>query len=217
MPILTTKIDVDSNNFSANKQAMEILAHDLQEKLGEIRQGGPETSREKHKARGKLLPRDRVLSLIDKGTEFFELSQFAAYNVYGENVPAAGLITGIGKICGRDCMLVVNDATVKGGSYYPLSVNTCAHSKSLMKTNCPVFILWTQAAQTCPGKTKFSQTGITLAASFIIKQICPRRVFLKSLWSWALVRPEVHMYRRCQISASWLRIKPLYFSQARLW
>ena len=74
MPILTTKIDVDSNNFSANKQAMEILAHDLQEKLGEIRQGGPETSREKHKARGKLLPRDRVLSLIDKGTEFFELS-----------------------------------------------------------------------------------------------------------------------------------------------
>ena len=135
MPILTTKIDVDSNNFYANKQAMEILAHDLQEKLGEIRQGGPETSREKHKARGKLLPRDRVLSLIDKGTEFFELSQFAAYNVYGENVPAAGLITGIGKICGSDCMLVVNDATVKGGSYYPLSVKKHLRAQQIADEN----------------------------------------------------------------------------------
>jgi 3-methylcrotonyl-CoA carboxylase beta subunit len=122
MPVLTTKINTDSDNFSANKQAMEVLVNDLHEKLREIRQGGPETAREKHKGRGKLLPRDRVLNLIDEGTEFFELSEFAAYNVYGENVPAAGLITGVGKVCGRDCMLVVNDATVKGGSYYPLTV-----------------------------------------------------------------------------------------------
>ncbi|MBL4573371.1 MAG: methylcrotonoyl-CoA carboxylase [Gammaproteobacteria bacterium] len=135
MPVLTTKIDTDSNNFSANKQAMEILANDLHEKLAEIRQGGPEASREKHKARGKLLPRDRVLNLIDKGTEFFELSEFAAYNVYGENVPAAGLITGIGKVCGRDCMIVVNDATVKGGSYYPLSVKKHLRAQQIADEN----------------------------------------------------------------------------------
>jgi len=135
MPVLTTKINTDSDNFSANKQAMEILANDLQEKLGEIRQGGPETAREKHRARGKLLPRDRVLNLIDKGTEFFELSQFAAYNVYGENVPAAGLITGVGKVCGRDCMLVVNDATVKGGSYYPLSVKKHLRAQLIAEEN----------------------------------------------------------------------------------
>jgi len=135
MPILTTKINTDSDNFSANKQAMEVLVNDLQEKLGEIRQGGPETAREKHRARGKLLPRDRVLNLIDKGTEFFELSQFAAYNVYGENVPAAGLITGVGKVCGRDCMLVVNDATVKGGSYYPLSVKKHLRAQLIAEEN----------------------------------------------------------------------------------
>ncbi|MGH6843278.1 MAG: carboxyl transferase domain-containing protein, partial [Methylocella sp.] len=122
MNVLKTAVAPDSQNFTANKAAMQDLVEDLRGKVSLIAQGGGAKARERHVARGKLLPRDRIAALIDPGTPFLEFSQFAAYEVYAETVPAAGLISGIGRICGQECVVIANDATVKGGTYYPLTV-----------------------------------------------------------------------------------------------
>jgi 3-methylcrotonyl-CoA carboxylase beta subunit len=122
MNVLKTAVAPDSQNFAKNKAAMQGLVADLRGKVALIAQGGGAKARERHIARGKLLPRDRVAALIDPGTPFLEFSQFAAYEVYAGTVPAAGLISGIGRICGQECVVIANDATVKGGTYYPLTV-----------------------------------------------------------------------------------------------
>ena len=122
MAVLSTRIDGASREFMANREAMDKAVADLHQKLAEIRLGGGEAARKRHTERSKLLPRARIEALLDKGTEFFEFSAFAAHGVYDDPVPAAGLITGIGSVAGRDCVVVVNDATVKGGTYYPLTV-----------------------------------------------------------------------------------------------
>src|SRR5579875_219231 len=122
MNVLKTAVAPQSEKFSANTAAMRSLIADLQSKVALITQGGGGKARERHIARGKLLPRDRIAALIDPGAPFLEFSQFAAYDVYDEPVPAAGLITGIGRIGARECVIIANDATVKGGTYYPLTV-----------------------------------------------------------------------------------------------
>src|SRR5215469_16522801 len=122
MPALASHVDPGAREFIANAAAMESLVADMREKLAALRLGGDEAARERHTSRGKMLPRSRVQALLDRGAEFFELSPFAGYEVYDDPLPAAGIITGIGSIAGRDCMIVVNDATVKGGTYYPLTV-----------------------------------------------------------------------------------------------
>ena len=122
MTVLATRTDRGAKEFIANSAAMDGLITDLNERLAEIRLGGSETARNRHSERGKMLPRARIDSLLDKGAEFLELSPFAAYQVYEDALPAAGLITGIGSIAGRDCVVIANDATVKGGTYYPLTV-----------------------------------------------------------------------------------------------
>jgi len=122
MNVLKTAVAPNSQNFAANKAAMQDLVEDLRGKVALITQGGGAKVRERHITRGKLLPRDRVAALIDPGTPFLEFSQFAAYEVYAGTVPAAGLISGIGRIGGQECVVIANDATVKGGTYYPLTV-----------------------------------------------------------------------------------------------
>jgi 3-methylcrotonyl-CoA carboxylase beta subunit len=122
MNVLKTAVAPDSQNFAKNKAAMQGLVADLRGKVALIAQGGGAKARERHIARGKLLPRDRVAALIDPGTPFLEFSQFAAFEVYDGAIPAAGLISGIGRICGQECVVIANDATVKGGTYYPLTV-----------------------------------------------------------------------------------------------
>jgi 3-methylcrotonyl-CoA carboxylase beta subunit len=122
MAVLTTRLDRASKEYAANARAMEALVDDLQARLARIRLGGGEAARNRHTERGKLLARARIAALLDKGADLLELSAFAADGVYDDPLPAAGLITGIGTIAGRDCVVVVNDATVKGGTYYPLTV-----------------------------------------------------------------------------------------------
>jgi 3-methylcrotonyl-CoA carboxylase beta subunit len=122
MNVLKSAVALDSQYFAANKAAMQGLVEDLRGKVALIAQGGGPKAREKHIARGKLLPRERIAALIDPGTPFLEFSQFAAYEVYAETVPAAGLISGIARIGGQECVVIANDATVKGGTYYPLTV-----------------------------------------------------------------------------------------------
>ncbi|MBR9858318.1 MAG: methylcrotonoyl-CoA carboxylase, partial [Gammaproteobacteria bacterium] len=112
----------ESDRFQRNHEAMTAEVTALREQVATIELGGGETSRQRHTGRGKLLPRERVRQLLDPGEPFLELSQLAAHEVYDDAVPAAGLITGIGRVSGAECMIVANDATVKGGTYYPLTV-----------------------------------------------------------------------------------------------
>ncbi|MET9338221.1 carboxyl transferase domain-containing protein [Nonomuraea sp. NPDC004354] len=108
--------------FKRNAEVNERLAAELRERLAEAAKGGPERSRQRHVERGKLLPRDRVDGLLDPGSRFLELSPLAANGLYDDQAPAAGIITGVGRVSGRECVIVANDATVKGGTYYPMTV-----------------------------------------------------------------------------------------------
>lgn len=100
-----------------------------------VRQGGPPKAREKHIARKKMLPRDRVTALVDPGTSFLELSQLAGEGLYGEDVPAGGIITGVGVVEGVTCMIVANDSTVKGGTYYPITVKKHLRAQAIAEEN----------------------------------------------------------------------------------
>ncbi|MFG0763234.1 carboxyl transferase domain-containing protein [Aeromonas media] len=122
MSQIHSRLDTTSADFAANREAMQALVADLNARLAEIAQGGGAANNARHQGRGKLLPRERINQLLDSGSPFLELSTLAAWQVYEEPVPAAGIITGLGQIAGRLCLLVVNDATVKGGTYYPLTV-----------------------------------------------------------------------------------------------
>ena len=119
----------------ANTAAMALLVADLRSRVAAIALGGPVASRDRHVARGKLLPRQRVEALLDPGTAFLEIGQLAALDVYGEDVPAAGLIAGVGQVGGRLCVIVANDATVKGGSYYPLTVKKHLRAQEIAAQN----------------------------------------------------------------------------------
>jgi 3-methylcrotonyl-CoA carboxylase beta subunit len=122
MPVIQTKLNHRSAEFKANRDSMSGLVADLRDKFGIVSQGGHEAARARHEARGKLLPRERVRKLLDIGSPFLELSQLAAWNMYDNAVPSAGIITGIGRVSGRECVIIANDATVKGGTYYPVTV-----------------------------------------------------------------------------------------------
>ena len=122
MSQIHSRLDTTSAEFAANRAAMQGLVEDLNARLAEIALGGGAANNARHQGRGKLLPRERIDQLLDPGSPFLELSALAGWQVYDEPVPAAGILTGIGRVSGRLCMLVVNDATVKGGTYYPLTV-----------------------------------------------------------------------------------------------
>ncbi len=119
MPAIETMLDPQSSAFRENHERMGRLVAELQQEVDRVRQGGSEQARQRHLARNKLLPRDRVRNLIDPASPFLELSQLAAHGMYGDDIPAAGIITGIGRVVGRECIVVANDATVKGGTYFP--------------------------------------------------------------------------------------------------
>jgi 3-methylcrotonyl-CoA carboxylase beta subunit len=132
---IQTKLELRGADFAANSTAMRELVADLRAKVAAIVTGGGEAARAKHTARGKLLPRERVCQLLDPGSPFLELSQFAAYRVYDDPVPAAGIITGVGLVAGQECVVVANDATVKGGTYYPLTVKKHLRAQEIAAQN----------------------------------------------------------------------------------
>ena len=135
MPVLETKLNPRSAEFQANATAMRAQVDDLQAQLAQVAQGGGEAARAKHTARGKLLPRDRVQRLLDPGTPFLELAPLAALQMYQNDAPSAGLIAGIGRVSGVDCMIVCNDATVKGGTYYPMTVKKHLRAQEVAQQN----------------------------------------------------------------------------------
>lgn len=130
-----SQINPKDNAFQENAKTMRALVNDLKEKLFHIQQGGDNKARERHKQHGKLLPRQRLELLIDKDSEFLECSALAGHDLYGTDLPAGGLITGVGQIMGVECMIIVNDATVKGGTYYPITVKKHLRAQKIAAAN----------------------------------------------------------------------------------
>ncbi len=135
MAVIESSINTRSAAFSENAAVMRSLVEDLREKLARNALGGSEAAREKHLARGKLLPRDRVERLLDPGSPFLEFSPLAALDMYDNDAPGAGIITGIGRVAGQECVIVCNDATVKGGTYYPMTVKKHLRAQEIAQQN----------------------------------------------------------------------------------
>ena len=143
MHALTSHVDTSSDAAQANRAAMEALVGELRERLGRVALGGPEASRQRHVGRGKLLARDRIDALLDPGSPFLEVAPLAAWGVYGKDVdgtggqdaPSAGVVAGIGLVHGRHVMVIANDATVKGGTYYPLTVKKHLRAQQIAREN----------------------------------------------------------------------------------
>src|SRR5260370_1099125 len=135
MTILSSQVDTRSDIFKRNAQAMRGLVDDLRRRTDQVRLGGGEESRKRHVARGKLLPRERVRALLDPGSPFLELSPLAALDMYDNEAPGSGVITGVGRVSGVECVIVCNDATVKGGTYYAMTVKKHLRAQEVAMEN----------------------------------------------------------------------------------
>jgi 3-methylcrotonyl-CoA carboxylase beta subunit len=135
MTVLSSQIDTRSDTFKRNAEAMRAQVEDLRRRTDTVRLGGGEDSRKRHVSRGKLLPRERVRALLDPGSPFLELSPLAALDMYDNEAPGSGVITGIGRVSGVECVIVCNDATVKGGTYYPMTVKKHLRAQEVAMEN----------------------------------------------------------------------------------
>ena len=135
MAAITSNVDCKSKEFRANAEAMRVLVAELGACRAKAAQGGPARARERHLSRGKLLPRERVTTLLDPGAPFVELSPLAANAMYDDEIAGAGLITGIGRVSGRECVIVCNDSTIKGGTYYPMTVKKHLRAQEVAREN----------------------------------------------------------------------------------
>src|SRR6202166_1788227 len=135
MTVLTSQIQTRTDEFRANSERLRTLVRELRQHTAKVSLGGSEAARKKYKSRGKLFARERIDLLLDQGTPFLELSPLAANGLYGGDVSSAGIVTGIGRISGHECILVANDATVKGGTYFPLTVKKHLRAQQIALEN----------------------------------------------------------------------------------
>ena len=135
MAILRSKVDARDPSFAANAAHHRQLSADLRQLVETIARGGDERSRKRHTGRGKLLPRDRVRGLLDQGSPFLEIGQLGGHGLYDDDLPGGGIVTGIGRVSGRECVVVANDATVKGGTYYPITVRKHLRAQEISLEN----------------------------------------------------------------------------------
>src|SRR6266704_1654674 len=155
MPVIESRLDPRDASFARNRAALAALVADLRTKVAAIEQGGGDVARARHAGRGKLLPRERVRALLDPGSPFLEFSQLAAYGMYEDNIAAAGIITGIGRVSGRECVIVCNDATVKGGTYYPMTVKKHLRAQDIARENgLPCIYLVDSGGANLPNQTE---------------------------------------------------------------
>ncbi|HVS56950.1 MAG TPA: carboxyl transferase domain-containing protein, partial [Casimicrobiaceae bacterium] len=154
MPVIETRLDTRGPTFASNRDALGALVADLKARGAEIEQGGGAVARERHTGRGKLLPRERVRAVLDTGSPFLEFSQFAAYGMYDDTIAAAGIITGLGRVSGRECVIICNDATVKGGTYYPMTVKKHLRAQDIAReNNLPCIYLVDSGGANLPNQT----------------------------------------------------------------
>jgi 3-methylcrotonyl-CoA carboxylase beta subunit len=155
MAKIVSAVTPATDSFKANAAAMALLVADLDAKRAEAAVGGPEKLRDRHLARGKLLPRDRVMALLDPGSPFLELSQLAANGMYSGDIHGAGVITGVGRVSGRECVIVANDATIKGGTYYPMTVKKHLRAQEIaMQNRMPCLYLVDSGGANLPNQTE---------------------------------------------------------------
>jgi 3-methylcrotonyl-CoA carboxylase beta subunit len=155
MAKLVSSIDTGSEDFRTNAEAMAELVRDLTDKRAEIARGGPSKARERHHARGKLLARERVNQLLDPGSPFLEIAPMAAFGMYEDSIHAAGLISGIGRVMGRQCLILANDATIKGGTYYPMTVKKHLRAQEIARENrLPCIYLVDSGGANLPNQTE---------------------------------------------------------------
>ena len=168
MTVLTSSVDEGSESYRRYAAHNRALAQTLRERVAEAALGGPEKHRERHVARGKLLPRERVQRLLDPGSPFLEIGQLAANGMYtGDEAPGAGMIAGIGRVSGRETMIVANDPTVKGGAYFPITVKKHLRAQEIALQNrlpC-VYLVDSAAAPTCRTRPRSSPTASISAGS----------------------------------------------------
>ena len=166
MSQLSTQLNSRSEAFQANAAAMRALVDDLRAQFAAVEAGGGEVARKRHTGRGKLLPRERVAQLLDAGTPFLELSPMAAHGMYNGDAPGAGLVAGIGRVNGVDCMIVCNDATVKGGTYYPMTVKKHLRAQEVAEQNrLPCIYLVDSGGANLPNQDEVFPTATISAAS----------------------------------------------------
>src|SRR5579871_4190434 len=135
MPRIATRVNLQSEEYSSNERALRALGENLRHEVARAARGGPKAAVDRHRAAGKLSARERVRVLLDTGSPFLELSQLAAHGMYGGEVPGAGIVTGVGRVSGRECVIVANDPTVKGGTYYPLTVKKHLRAQEIAREN----------------------------------------------------------------------------------
>src|SRR5258708_1782683 len=135
MAAISSRVDVHSQEFRDNVRTMTELAADVRRQAARVALGGSQAATRKHKAAGKLTARERIRVLLDTGSPFLELSQLAAHGLYGGEIAAAGIVTGIGRVSGRECVIVANDPTVKGGTYYPITVKKHLRGQEIARDN----------------------------------------------------------------------------------
>ena len=135
MSAIKSQVNPRSAEFRANAERMRTLVEDLKEKVATVTVGGDQAARDKHASRGKMLPRERVRTLLDAGSPFLEIGQLAAFGMYSGDVHSASIICGIGRVSGRECVIVANDATIKGGTYYPMTVKKHLRAQEVAAQN----------------------------------------------------------------------------------
>jgi 3-methylcrotonyl-CoA carboxylase beta subunit len=191
--------ELDPALLPGNAEAWAALVAEYRARRAEAALGGPERARERHLARGKLLPRRRVAELLDPGSPFLELSPLAANNLYDEAIHGAGLIAGIGRVSGRLVMVVCNDATVKGGTYYPVTVKKHLRAQEIARENrLPCIYLVDSGAPTFRTRPTCFPTATISAASSSTRPACRRKRSRRSPASWAPAPPAGHMSRPCR-------------------
>jgi acetyl-CoA carboxylase alpha subunit len=206
LAILSSSIDKNAADFRVNAERMRALVSELQARRAEAALGGSERSRERHVSRGKLLPRDRVMTLIDPGSPFLELSPLAANGMYDDAIHGAGLITGIGRIEGRECLVVCNDSTIKGGTYFPMTVKKHLRAQEIARENrLPCVYLVDSGGANLPHQT----------------EVFPDREHFgripRSLSSWDHVLQAAPMFRQCRTRQLSSKIRARSFSAGRRW
>src|SRR5690606_37858135 len=155
LPVLKSAVRTDSAEFRANRAVWQALLDDLAQPRARVAEGGPARSRERHHARGKLTARERVRRLIDPGAPFLEIAPLAALGMYGEDIHAAGLIAGIGSVAARECVIIANDATVKGGTYYPMTVKKHLRAQEIaLQNRLPCIYLVDSGGANLPHQTE---------------------------------------------------------------
>ena len=183
MDRIESHLKTGSAEYQANRAAMEAAVTKLRSTIDRIREGGPEPARKRHTERGKLLVRDRVKELIDPDTPFLELSTLAAHGLYGDEAPGASIVTGIGRVSGREAVIVANDATVKGGTYYPLTVKKHLRAQEVaMQNHLPCVYLVDSAARFCPFSPRSFPIANTLGGFSTIRRACRRWESRRSRW-----------------------------------